>query len=230
MRIDLDVSPQSVRGRAGVPLRPVPVRRGRPCETKDLTLGDASLVALSADETGVFEGYASLFGVVDLGRDMVMPGAFAESLQRRGTAGIRLLWQHDPNQPLGAWQVLREDARGLFVRGRLNPGVARAREVLALIRQGALDGLSIGYRTVTARTEPRTGVRRLLRVDLWEISLVTFPLLPQARVTAVKADLASVEPRSLAGLERRGPRRPHATPAGAADVFRLPPQPRKDMR
>ncbi|MFO1149286.1 MAG: HK97 family phage prohead protease [Alsobacter sp.] len=230
MRSDLQAPPLSEGERARVPLRPVPVRRPRTIETKDLASGPGGFLALSADETGVFEGYASLFDVVDLGRDMVMPGAFAESLQRRGVSGIRMLWQHDPGQPLGAWQVLREDARGLFVRGRLNPGVARAREVLALLRQRALDGLSIGYRTVTAQTEPRTGVRRLLRIDLWEISLVTFPLLPQARVTAVKASLASTDARALAGLERRGRRRSVQPSPGAADLFRQPLQPRKDMR
>ncbi|WP_425352998.1 HK97 family phage prohead protease [Alsobacter soli] len=135
---------------------------------------------------GVFEGYASLFGVVDLGRDMILPGAFADSLARRGAGGVRLLWQHDPAEPVGAWTVLREDGRGLFARGRLNLGVARARELLALMRQGAVDGLSIGFKAGGARTDPRSGVRRIAKVDLWEISLVTFPLLPQARVTAVK--------------------------------------------
>ncbi|MCP8937789.1 HK97 family phage prohead protease [Alsobacter sp. SYSU M60028] len=119
---------------------------------------------------------------------MVMPGAFAQSLAKRGVAGVRMLWQHDPHEPVGAWSVIREDARGLFVRGRLNLAVARARELLALMRQGALDGLSIGFKTETARADPRSGVRRLTRVDLWEISLVTFPLLPQARVAAVKSD------------------------------------------
>ncbi len=121
---------------------------------------------------------------------MVMPGAFADSLARRGAAGIRLLWQHDPEQPVGVWTAIAEDGRGLRVRGQLNLRVARARELLALMRQGAVDGLSIGYRTVTARTEPRTGIRRLTRLDLWEVSLVTFPMLPQARVAAVKSAFA----------------------------------------
>lgn len=208
-----------------VPLRPVPIRRTAANETKDLPRAAGGGLALP-QEDGFFEGYASLFGVVDLGRDVVVPGAFGDSLARRGPAGVRLLWQHDPNQPLGAWAMLREDEKGLFVRGRLNPSVKRAREALALLRQGAIDGLSIGYRTVTARTEARTGVRRLLRVDLWEISLVTFPLLPQARVTAVKASLASADPRSLAGLERRWPRRiRRPEPQGWADLFHLPQAP-----
>jgi HK97 family phage prohead protease len=140
---------------------------------------------------GLFEGYASLFGVADLGRDVVERGAFRESLLRRGLAGVKLLWQHDPAEPIGRWLSLVEDGRGLFVRGQLSLAVARAREIHALMRIGAVDGLSIGFRSERARTEPRTGLRRLERVDLWEISLVTFPMLPQARVSAVKACTAA---------------------------------------
>jgi HK97 family phage prohead protease len=136
---------------------------------------------------GLFEGYASLFRIADLGKDVVEPGAFRDSLMRRGPAGVKLLWQHDPSEPIGRWLSLTEDSRGLFVRGQLLLAVARAREIHALMREGAVDGLSIGFRSERARTEPRTGLRRLERVDLWEISLVTFPMLPQARVSAVKA-------------------------------------------
>jgi HK97 family phage prohead protease len=143
---------------------------------------------------GLFEGYASLFGVADLGRDVVERGAFRESLLRRGPAGVKLLWQHDPAEPIGRWLSLVEDGRGLFVRGQLSLAVARAREIHALMRIGAVDGLSIGFRSERARTEPRTGLRRLERVDLWEISLVTFPMLPQARVSAVKACPAARPP------------------------------------
>ncbi|CAN0653452.1 HK97 family phage prohead protease [Nitratireductor aquimarinus] len=137
---------------------------------------------------GTFSGYASLFGRVDLGRDAVERGAFARSLEKRGAAGVRMLFQHDPNQPIGTWDELREDARGLLVRGRLALGVARAREVWELMRDRALDGLSIGFRTVKAKTEPKTGVRRIVEADLWEISVVTFPMLPEARVDEVKAE------------------------------------------
>jgi hypothetical protein len=136
---------------------------------------------------GLFEGYASLFGVADLGKDVVEPGAFRDSLARRGPGGVKLLWQHDPAEPIGRWVALSEDARGLFVRGQLSMAVARAREIHALMREGAIDGLSIGFRSEKARTEPRSGLRRLERIDLWEISIVTFPMLPQARVSAVKA-------------------------------------------
>lgn len=148
----------------------------------------------SASPAGTFEGYASLFGVMDLGRDVVMPGAFRDSLATRGPGGVKLLHQHDPAQIIGTWTALQEDRRGLHVRGRLDLSLSRGRDVLALMRQGALDGLSIGYRTEIERKDPETGLRRLERIDLWEISLVTFPLLPQARVLAVKS--ASLSPRS----------------------------------
>ena len=137
-------------------------------------------------EAGVFEGYASVFNVVDLGRDMVLPGAFRETLQRRGPARVKMLWQHEAAEPIGLWLSIEEDARGLKVRGRLNLSVSRAREVLALMRDGVVDGLSIGFRTEKAFSDRTTGIRRLQKIDLWEISIVTFPMLPQARVSSIK--------------------------------------------
>ena len=136
---------------------------------------------------GAFEGYASIFDREDLGHDVISKGAFAESLTRRGVKGIKMLFQHDANQPIGVWDRIAEDARGLYVVGRLMPEVGRAREVLSLMRAGALDGLSIGFKPVKGRRDPRTGVRLLERVDLWEISVVTFPMLPDAKVTRVKS-------------------------------------------
>jgi len=151
---------------------------------------------------GSFEGYAALFGRVDLGRDLILPGAFTRSLGERGAAGVRMLFQHDPAEPIGTWRDIREDGTGLFVRGRLTLDVARAREVLALMRAGAIDGLSIGFRTVEGRTDPRSRVRRLARIDLWEISVVTFPMQPDARIAAVKRGDGA-----LAATIRRGARR-----------------------
>lgn len=148
-----------------------------------------SRLSLSAD--GGIEGYASLFGEIDQARDMVMPGAFRQTLAQRGLRRIPMLFQHDPSEPVGVWLDLAEDWRGLRARGRLIPDVARARELLALMKAGAIDGLSIGYRTVRGAIEPRTRVRRLYQVDLWEISIVTFPLLHGARVDAVKQAPAS---------------------------------------
>lgn len=144
-------------------------------------------VALSrVSESGVFEGYASLFGVLDACGDIVAPSAFATTLRKRGAAGVKMLWQHLPDEPIGVWTEIVEDGRGLRVTGRLDLSVARAREALSLIRTGALDGLSIGFRTQRAASDRVSGARRLLEVDLWEISIVTFPALPQARIGAVK--------------------------------------------
>jgi uncharacterized protein len=142
------------------------------------------LNAIDAD--GVFEGYASLFGIADLGKDVVMPGAFSDSLKKRDASAIRLLWQHDPAMPIGRWISIEEDRRGLRVRGKLNLAVERARDIHALMREGAVDGLSIGFRVERARAERPTGLRRLEKLDLWEISVVTFPMLPGARVESVK--------------------------------------------
>lgn len=135
---------------------------------------------------GVFTGYASLFGRRDAQGDIILPGAFAASLKKRGTTGIRMLFQHDPGEPVGKWSEIRETDRGLHVRGVLNSRVQRGRELLALLEEGGLDGLSIGFRTVRARNERSAGARLLLEVDLWEISLVTFPMLEGARVEAIK--------------------------------------------
>jgi HK97 family phage prohead protease len=146
------------------------------------------------DADGTVEGYASLFGEIDQARDMVMRGAFADTLRLRGVRRVPMLFQHDPAEPVGIWLELREDHRGLYARGRLIPEVARGRELLSLLREGAIDGLSIGFRTAQARIDPRTRVRRLHAVDLWEISIVTFPLLAGARVRAVKQAPSSPEP------------------------------------
>lgn len=130
------------------------------------------------------EGYASLFDRVDLGRDVVLPGAFANSLSRRGPREVRMLWQHDPSEPVGVWTDIKEDRNGLRVRGRLVTEVKRAQELASLIANGAVDGLSIGFRAVRARRDPSGRLRRIAEIDLWEISLVTFPLLPGARLTS----------------------------------------------
>ena len=144
------------------------------------------------------EGYASLFGELDAARDMVMPGAFTRTLKSRGLRRIPMLFQHDPAEPVGVWLELTEDFRGLRARGKLIPEVARARELYALVSSGAVDGLSIGFRTVKGRIDPASRVRRIVDLDLWEISIVTFPLLAGARVRAVKASVSSPPKASYA--------------------------------
>ena len=143
------------------------------------------------EDDGTVEGYASLFGEIDAARDMVMPGAFARTLKLRGVRRVPMLFQHDPAEPVGVWLELTEDFRGLRARGKLIPEVARARELFALVKSGAVDGLSIGFRTVKGRIDPATRVRRIIDLDLWEISIVTFPLLAGARVRAVEGSVSS---------------------------------------
>jgi HK97 family phage prohead protease len=141
---------------------------------------------MMAHMIGEFDGYASLYGWPDLGRDVVAAGAFDASLKERGGAsGIKLLWQHDPTQPIGIWTEMRSDQRGLYVKGALNLSVQRGQELFALLQQGAVRGLSIGFRTQKAHQDGPKRLRILTRIDLWEVSLVTFPLLPAARVMRV---------------------------------------------
>lgn len=151
------------------------------------------------------EGYASLFGVADQGGDVVAKGAYAGSLTALAAQGrgVKMLWQHDASAPIGVWDEVREDERGLYVKGRLLESVARGREAVALIEAGALDGLSIGYRTKKA-VRGADGKRNLQELELWEVSLVTFPMLPSARVGA-KADTLETDQvglRALAGALR----------------------------
>jgi HK97 family phage prohead protease len=142
---------------------------------------------ISALGPGEFEGYASLFNVADGAGDIVAPGAYARSLKRRPPPRVRLLYQHFAHEPIGIWDAIAEDSRGLYVRGRLTDAVTRAHEVGELIRDGALDGLSIGFRAIRARRDAQSGLRTLLEIDLWEISIVTFPLLPGSEVTGIGA-------------------------------------------
>ena len=134
-------------------------------------------------EGAVIEGYASRFGLPDQGGDIVAKGAFGASLARLAAKGdkVRMLWQHDPARPIGVWDEIREDEKGLWVKGRLLPDIAQAREAAALIAAGAIDGLSIGYRTISAERDGK-GRRLLSEVELWEVSLVTFPMLAEAKV------------------------------------------------
>jgi Escherichia/Staphylococcus phage prohead protease len=147
------------------------------------------------------EGYASYFGELDRGGDIVAKGAYAGSLAALAAGGgqVKMLWQHDPAQPIGVWDEVREDARGLFVKGRILSDVEKGREAAALIAAGAIDGLSIGYRTVKA-TKDDKGRRLLTELELWEVSLVTFPMLPSARVGAKGESPEAAALRELAGV------------------------------
>jgi HK97 family phage prohead protease len=152
-------------------------------KTKDFTLQVKDL-----SEDGTFTGYGSVFGNVDSYGEKVMPGAFVESLARHKREGsaVLMLWQHNSDEPIGVWDDLAEDAKGLWGQGRLILDVQRATEVYALMKNKAIGGLSIGYREV--EVEPDGNVRLLKKLDLYEISPVSFPANRRARIDAVKSD------------------------------------------
>jgi len=154
-------------------------------------------------DDGLFEGYGSVFGNVDSYGEVVEPGAFIASLAKRKARGIKMLWQHDSSQPIGVWEDLAEDSKGLWGKGRLLKDVSpKAAEAYGLLREGALDGLSIGYREV--RSEPhkdKPGVLRLMELDLREISIVTFAANDRARVESIKSILAAGEKPTVRQFE-----------------------------
>jgi len=155
------------------------------------------------DAEGTIEGYGSVFDVVDSGADIVAQGAFTDTL-RRGRK-VKMLFQHDPSSVIGVWTEMAEDERGLRVKGQLLTKVRAGAEAYELARAGAIDGLSIGYRVV--KSMDRNGKRVIMAADLFEVSLVTFPMNEMAHIDAVKAaelterDLERVLTRD-AGLSR----------------------------
>lgn len=151
---------------------------------QDIHTKTASFDFKQINEEGEFEGYASRFDVEDDFGDTVKPGAFSETLRKKGIAGIKLLAHHDRREIIGVWNELKEDKIGLFARGSLFGDETKIRDRM---KAGALDGLSIGFRTVTQEvTDPKTFTRDLIKLDLFEISVVTFPALESARITDVK--------------------------------------------
>ena len=148
--------------------------------------------AKSVRNDGSFEGYASTFNNVDNGYDVVMPGAFTKSLQSRPASRVKMLWQHDVTQPIGVWNHVAEDSKGLFVKGRVLREVQKGAEAYALMKEGVIDSMSIGYQTLESDYTP-SGIRQLKELGLMEVSLVTFPMNDQATVTAMK----ELNPREL---------------------------------
>jgi len=148
-----------------------------------------SLEVKEVSEGGSFTGYGAVFGNVDLGRDLIQRGAFSDSLSDWRSKGKwpKMLWHHNPREPIGVWTDMKEDDYGLHVSGRFTMGVAKAAEAYALLKDNAIDGLSIGYRTQDDEWDRDTDVRKLKKLDLMEVSLVTVPMNPAASVTDVKA-------------------------------------------
>lgn len=137
-------------------------------------------------ETGEIVGYGAVFGNVDLHEDVIKPGAFTRTLAEHRSRGtkVAMLWAHDMSAPIGAWSELQEDERGLLVKGKLSLGVAKAREALELLQDGAVNGLSIGFRPKETKRE--RDVRVIEDLELFEVSLVAIPANHAARAAVVK--------------------------------------------
>ena len=143
----------------------------------------------AAGEDGTVEGYGSVFGVRDNYDDVISKGAFVQSLKDHKAAGTMpaMLWQHDADKPIGIWTEMVEDEKGLRIKGQLAMETVKGKEAHALLKMGALNGLSIGFMAKEWAYERDTEVRTLTAIDLWEVSLVTFPANEKARVTNVKS-------------------------------------------
>ena len=157
----------------------------------------SSIKAYNDDEDknyGTFEGYGSVFGNKDLGNDVIESGAFTKSLKRRKPQNVKLLYQHKSDMPIGVFDEIREDDHGLVVKGRLALKTQAGAEAYELLKMGALDGLSIGFRVNPKEVSyDKRGNKRIIKeVDLMEVSLVTFPMNPQATVRSVKGEEISI--------------------------------------
>ena len=175
-------------------------------------------------ESGIFEGYGSIFGNRDQGGDIVEPGAFAKSLKARGPRGIKMLADHDPTKRIGVWTEMQEDGTGLYVKGQLLTEKSIGKEAYIDIKAGALSGLSVGGRATLTAQDGRKRARMIKEWDLYEVSLVTFPMNELATVTAVKElpDMSAEDWREVeAALRTKGLSRADAVKAvsGFKDYF-----------
>lgn len=166
----------------------------RPFEVKEL------------GEDGEIVGYGSVFDVVDSYRDIVVRGAFLDSIQKMKAAGrkLKMLWQHRSDTPIGVWEEMAEDDRGLLLKGRLALSTYKGREVRELLKMGAVDGLSIGFSVPKGGEEydQSRNVNLLKQVDLWETSIVTFPANEAAMVEEVRSEMIQRALSTKRNLER----------------------------
>ena len=159
---------------------------------------------------GIFTGYGSIFGNEDQGNDIMQKGAFTKSLVNRPVSKVKMLYQHKTDEPIGVFTEMYEDSKGLFVKGQLAMGTQKGREAYELLKMGALDGMSIGFRADPEKqgyNENKRGVRTLKEVDLMEISLVTFPMNESALIETVKGNAKNIREwekilREAGGLSR----------------------------
>jgi len=159
-------------------------------ETPDgMTTRSCALQLKAVGDDGTIEGYASVFGVVDTWDDVISAGAFAATLSEHKSEGTMpaMLWQHEEDEPIGVWMDMAEDAKGLRVKGKLCLDTSCGKEAYALLKVGAISGLSVGFVTKAYTYDTETDIRTLTEIDLWEVSLVTFPANAKARVTNIKS-------------------------------------------
>ena len=165
---------------------------------------------VKADLKGLFTGYGSIFGNEDQGMDIMQQGAFTKSLKNRPAGKVKMLYQHKTDEPIGIFHDIYEDDKGLYVKGQLAMGTQRGKEAYELLKMGALDGMSIGFRADPDKqgyNENKRGVRTLKEVDLMEISLVTFPMNESALIETVKGNAKNIREwerilREAGGLSR----------------------------
>ena len=164
----------------------------------------------TADGERKFSGYANTFDHLDRAGDITQKGAFTKSIKEHIANGTKplMLMHHDTSRPVGVWEKLVEDAKGLYVEGRLTKGVRDADEAYALLKDGALNSMSIGYKVIDDEYDMNKRANLLHEVSLFEISLVSIPANEQSTVMSVKSD-DGVDTRALeqvlrdAGLSRR---------------------------
>lgn len=171
-------------------------KEGRKFEVKNMPVEIKEI-----KEDGTFSGYGSVFGVQDSYNDIVEKGAFKKTLNER--TNVKLLWQHDSREPIGVFTKMYEDDHGLVVEGKIAMDVQRGKEAYTLIKMGAVDGLSIGYSTITAKYDKKTNIRFLKELKLYEVSVVTFPANEAATVTSVKSDEQTLINNFIKSLQSR---------------------------
>lgn len=146
----------------------------------------------NSGSNGVFYGYAAVFEILDSQGDIIKRGAVSKN-KNNFSSNVRLLWQHDYKQPIGVIKLMKEDSYGLYIGAHLVTEVAKANEAYILLKHGAINGLSIGYRAISHHTDKRTGIRSITEIELLEISLVTFPANKFAKIANVKREKSTKE-------------------------------------
>lgn len=178
------------------PTFPLPPRLERRSGADGRETRNIAFELKSVNDDGTFEGYGSVFGVKDSYGDIIVAGAYAATLVAHEAAGTlpAMLWHHDTTAPIGVWLEMYEDSKGLYVKGRLALDTAKGAEAYAPMKMGALNGLSIGFVAKGWSYDRDMEVRTLTEVELWEVSVVTFPSNGKSRITGIKAaDVAGIK-------------------------------------